>query len=64
MQLARSSDDRLATQKNALNMQWSNSQRNMGRLSNFIAMVDTSDSMNCDGKKAIVQRHRIGLLCR
>ena len=61
MQLSRSGDDRLATQKNALNLQWSDSQKNMGKLSNFIAMVDTSDTMNCDGKKPLYSA--IGLGC-
>jgi hypothetical protein len=61
MYLAGTRDERLATQKSALNLQWLNNRRNTAGLSNFIAMVDTSDSMNCDGMKPLYSA--IGLGC-
>ena len=61
MYLSSAGGDGLATQKSALNLQWLNNRRNTAGLSNFIAMVDTSDSMNCDGKKPLYSA--IGMGC-
>ena len=54
--------DKRALQKEALNLQWTNSGRDIKGLTNFIAMIDTSESMNCDGKKPLYSA--IGLGCR
>jgi hypothetical protein len=48
--------------KAALNLQWADGGKNMAALGNFIAMVDTSDSMNCDRKSPLYSA--IGLGCR
>jgi hypothetical protein len=62
MRLGNVGNDKMTTQRKALNLQWSNSGLNKDKLSNFIAMVDTSDSMDCDGKKPLYSA--IGLGCR
>ena len=62
MRLGNAKDDKMTTQRKALNSQWRNSSPNTDKLSNFIAMVDTSDSMECDGKKPLYSA--IGLGCR
>ena len=62
MRLAHIRDDKHAIQRKALNLQWSNGGRDIKGLTNFIAMVDTSESMNCDGKKPLY--NAIGLGCR
>lgn len=56
------SGDKRELQRTALNLQWANSGKDMKGLTNFIAMVDTSESMNCDGKKPLYSA--IGLGCR
>ena len=50
------------TDVDTVNLQWREQSKQMGSLGNFIAMVDTSGSMECDNGTPL--QAAIGLGCR